>query len=81
MALRMFVALRQRTSLQKIRKAVAYLAEQHPETHMSAHKLKATPSGGTIVWIAEDGRDPPNGGSRLRTERVRTKKQSRAGAA
>lgn len=54
-ALRMFVHLRQRTSLQKIRKAVAYLLEQHPETHLSAHNLKAGPGGRTIVWIADDG--------------------------
>jgi len=51
----MFVALRQQTSLQKIRKAVAYLLEQHPITHLSAHSLKAGPGGKTIVWIADDG--------------------------
>jgi uncharacterized protein (DUF433 family)/DNA-binding transcriptional MerR regulator len=54
-ALRMFVALRQQTSLQKVRKAVAYLLEQHPVTHLSAHSLKAGPGGKTIVWIADDG--------------------------
>lgn len=54
-ALRMFVALRQQTSLQRIRKAVAYLQAQHPDTHLSLHKLKAGPGGKTIVWIPEDG--------------------------
>lgn len=54
-ALRMFVSLRQRTSLQKIRRAVAYLVEQHPATHLSAHSLRAGPGGRTIVWIADDG--------------------------
>lgn len=54
-ALRMFVALRQKTSLQKIRKAVGYLQAQHPDTHLSLHKLKAGPGGKTIVWISEDG--------------------------
>lgn len=54
-ALRMFVLLRQDTSLQKIRKAVSYLVEQHPETHLSTHRLKASPGGKTIVWIADDG--------------------------
>jgi uncharacterized protein (DUF433 family) len=51
----MFVKLRQATSLQRIRRAVAHLREQHPEFHLSAHQLKADPSGRTIVWLSEDG--------------------------
>jgi uncharacterized protein (DUF433 family) len=54
-ALRMFVQLRGRTSLQRIRKAVSWLQERHPTTHLSAHQLKATPRGKSIVWISTDG--------------------------
>lgn len=54
-ALRMFVSLRQKSSLQRIRKAVSFLREQHPETHLSAHSLKASPTGTTIVWLSDDG--------------------------
>ena len=54
-ALRMFVSLRQRTSLQRIRKAVTWLREMHPQTHLSAHRLKAAHTGRTIVWLATDG--------------------------
>jgi len=54
-ALRMFVLLRQRTSLQRIRKAVSFLRDQHPESHLSAHSLKASPRGRTIVWLSDDG--------------------------
>lgn len=54
-ALRMFVQLRGRTSLQRIRKAVSWLQERHPDTHLSAHQLRATPRGKSIVWISADG--------------------------
>lgn len=54
-ALRMFVRLRQKTSLQRIRRAVSWLRKNHPSTHLSAHKLKADPAGSTIVWLADDG--------------------------
>ncbi len=54
-ALRMFGQLREELSLQKIRKAVTWLQEHHPETHLSAHSLKAEPGGQSIVWISEDG--------------------------
>jgi uncharacterized protein (DUF433 family)/DNA-binding transcriptional MerR regulator len=54
-ALRMFVGLRQVTSLQKIRKAVALLHREHPDTHLSAHALRAVPGGRTIVWLTEEG--------------------------
>jgi uncharacterized protein (DUF433 family)/DNA-binding transcriptional MerR regulator len=53
-ALRMFVRLRQATSLQRIRKAVAWLQENHPDTHLSAHRIRAQPGGQTIVWISKD---------------------------
>lgn len=54
-ALRMFVHLRERASLQQIRKAVRYLEEQHPETHMAMHRLAADPMARTIVWLSADG--------------------------
>lgn len=54
-ALRMFVQLRGKTSLQRIRKAVSWLEEQHPRTHLSTHQLQASPQGKTIVWISADG--------------------------
>lgn len=54
-ALRMFVGLRQQTSLQRIRRGVSWLRENHPDTHLSGHKLKADPTGRTIVWLADDG--------------------------
>ncbi len=54
-ALRMFVRLRQRTSLQRVRRAVAHLRDAHPDTHLSAHRLKADPHGRTIVWLSPDG--------------------------
>lgn len=55
MALRMFVQLRGETSLQRIRRAVAWLAQQHPDTHLSLHRLRAEPGGRTIVWISQEG--------------------------
>lgn len=54
-ALRMFVLLRQRTSLQRIRRAVDWLRENHPSTHLSAHRLKADPTGSTIIWLSDEG--------------------------
>ncbi|MGB8383400.1 MAG: DUF433 domain-containing protein [Dermatophilaceae bacterium] len=54
-ALRMFVRLRQATSLQRIRRAVAHLRAKHPASHLSAHRLKAEPTGRTIVWLSPDG--------------------------
>lgn len=54
-ALRMFVKLRSDVSLQRIRKAVAWLNEAHPETHLSAHQLKAIKGEQTIVWISDRG--------------------------
>lgn len=54
-ALRMFGQLREELSLQKIRKAVTWLQDNHPDTHLSAHSLKAEPGGRSIVWISEDG--------------------------
>lgn len=54
-ALRMFVRLRQATSLQRIRRAVAHLRVTHPASHLSAHRLKAEPRGRTIVWLSPDG--------------------------
>ncbi len=54
-ALRMFVTLRGQTSLQRIRKAVAWLQDSLPESHLSSHSLQAIPGGKSIVWISEDG--------------------------
>ncbi len=54
-ALRGYVLLRQQTSLQRIRKAVQYLKETHPDTHLSSHLLKVAPGGRTIVWMSDDG--------------------------
>ena len=54
-ALRMFVQLRGETSLQRIRKAVSWLQKRHPDTHLSAHRLRAHPGGRSIVWISADG--------------------------
>jgi len=54
-ALRMFVKLRQETSLQRIRRAVAWLREHHPDSHLSTHQLSASPRGSTIVWLSDDG--------------------------
>ncbi|PKQ25046.1 MAG: hypothetical protein CVT64_11940 [Actinobacteria bacterium HGW-Actinobacteria-4] len=54
-ALRGFVRLRHSTSLQKIRRAVSYLREEYPETHLSGQNLRAYSGGKSIVWIADDG--------------------------
>jgi uncharacterized protein (DUF433 family) len=54
-ALRMFVQLRGDLSLQKVRKVVAWLEERFPDTHLSAHKVKALPGGKTAVWVSPDG--------------------------
>lgn len=53
-ALRMFVRLRRQTSLQRIRRAVAWLERHHPDTHLSGHRMEAQPGGRTIVWISAD---------------------------
>ncbi|WP_433164460.1 DUF433 domain-containing protein [Kribbella sp. CA-247076] len=54
-ALRMFVRLRGDLSLQKVRRVVASLEEMYPETHLSAHKVKALPGGASAVWVTPDG--------------------------
>ena len=54
-ALRMFVKLREEISLQRIRRGVAWLTQNHPETHMSKHALQAIPEERTIVWISSEG--------------------------
>jgi uncharacterized protein (DUF433 family)/DNA-binding transcriptional MerR regulator len=55
-ALRMVVGLRRERSLQGIRRAVHHLAAHHPETHLSAHRLRADEGASrSIVWITEDG--------------------------
>ncbi len=54
-ALRMFVYLREETSLQRIRRGVAWLQATRPDTHLSTHRLKTGPRGKTIVWISPEG--------------------------
>jgi uncharacterized protein (DUF433 family) len=54
-ALRMFVQLREQLSLQKVRRAVQWLEQRFPETHLSAHRLKALPGGVSAVWFSPDG--------------------------
>lgn len=54
-ALRMFVRLRGDLSLQRVRRAVAWLETHHPDTHLSAHTIRAVPGEQTAVWIAPDG--------------------------
>lgn len=54
-ALRMFVKLRQHVSLQKIRKGVEWLEENHAVTHLSTMNLNAAPEGKSIIWISDDG--------------------------
>lgn len=54
-ALRMFARLRERVSLQKVRKAVTWLQKRHPDTHLSGQTLLADPNGKTIVWMSEAG--------------------------
>jgi uncharacterized protein (DUF433 family) len=54
-ALRMFVRLRGDLSLQRVRRAVAWLQADHPDAHLSAHTLRAVPGQQTAVWIAPDG--------------------------
>lgn len=54
-ALRIFTRLRDEVSLQRIRKAVEWLRQSHPCTHLSAHALRATVGGQSIVWISSDG--------------------------
>jgi uncharacterized protein (DUF433 family) len=53
-ALRMFVRLRGELSLQKLRKVVAWLDQHSPDTHLSAHRIKAVRQQ-TAVWISPDG--------------------------
>jgi uncharacterized protein (DUF433 family) len=54
-ALRMFVQLREQLSLQKVRKAVRWLETHFPETHLSAHRLRASPGSDSAFWISPDG--------------------------
>lgn len=54
-ALRMFTRLRERVSLQKIRRAVSYLEQHLPGEHLSEQQLAAVPGGRSIVWISNEG--------------------------
>lgn len=54
-ALRMFVQLRGEMSLQKLRKAAAWLVQHHPKMHLSSHRVKAVLGGKSAVWISPDG--------------------------
>jgi uncharacterized protein (DUF433 family) len=54
--LRMFAQLREEISLQKVRKAVAYVESQLPGgAHISAEKIRALPGGKSAVWLSRDG--------------------------
>lgn len=54
--LRMFSQLREEISLQKVRKAVAYVESQLPEgAHISAEKIRAPPGGRSAVWMSREG--------------------------
>lgn len=54
--LRMFARLREEISLQRVRKAVAYVESQLPEgADISEEQIRALPGGGSVVWISKDG--------------------------
>jgi uncharacterized protein (DUF433 family) len=54
--LRMFTRLREEISLQKVRKAVAYVESQLPQgAHISEEQIRALPGGRSAVWISKDG--------------------------
>lgn len=51
-ALRMFVRMRERMPLQKVRRAVAYVQSQLPPgSHISSETLRALPGGRSAVWF------------------------------
>lgn len=54
-ALRMFVRLRGKVSLQKIRRGVSFVDKLVPQAHPSEHTLAPDPGGSTIIWIDENG--------------------------
>jgi uncharacterized protein (DUF433 family)/DNA-binding transcriptional MerR regulator len=54
--LRMFARLREEISLQKVRKAVAYVEGQLPEgAHLSEEQIRALPGGKSAVWLSTEG--------------------------
>jgi uncharacterized protein (DUF433 family)/DNA-binding transcriptional MerR regulator len=54
-ALRTFAHLRAVVSLPKVRKAVRYLLDHYPDTHLSEHKLLGTKHLRTVVHLTDDG--------------------------
>lgn len=54
-ALRSFAHLRAAVSLPKLRKAVRYLLDQYPDTHLSEHKLLSARHLRTVVHLTADG--------------------------
>jgi uncharacterized protein (DUF433 family)/DNA-binding transcriptional MerR regulator len=54
--LRMFAQLREEISLQRVRKAVAYVERQLPTgAHISSEQIRALPGGKSAIWISKDG--------------------------
>lgn len=54
-ALRSFAHLREAVSLPKVRKAVRYLLDQYPDTHLSEHKLLSAKHLRTVVHLTSGG--------------------------
>lgn len=55
MALRSFAHLRGDVSLTKLRKAVRFLLERYPDTHLSEHKLLSAKHVRTVVHLTSGG--------------------------
>ncbi len=54
--LRMFAQLREELSLQKVRRAVAYIEQQLPPgAHISEEQIRSLPGGRSAVWISKEG--------------------------
>ena len=54
-ALRTVVFLRRETSLQKIRRAVAWLRQTEPDRRLSSLTLQVIDEGDSIVWVTDEG--------------------------
>jgi uncharacterized protein (DUF433 family) len=81
----MFVQLRGDLSLQRVRKVVLWLQQNHPDTHLSAHRVNAVPGGQTAVWVGADGsyvdvvERPGQGGLKIVMDDVFKSFRTRAG--